>query len=80
MAAPPDSRLWRSVSFEAQVPRHTFGQPVPVVFRIVWEHDGEEQFQTVVLGWTGRNVYVRVTDPRYRLSATWLDASDIQRR
>jgi hypothetical protein len=46
------------------VPEHTFRQPVPIVARIVWEQDGEEQFETVALGWTGRNVYVRVTDPR----------------
>jgi hypothetical protein len=57
-----------------------FYQPVPIVARIVWEQDGEEQFETVALGWTGRNVYVRVTDPRYRLSATWLDAADVTRR
>ena len=36
----------------ARVPEHTFGKSVPVVVRIVWEHDGEEQFDTVALGWT----------------------------
>ena len=41
-------------ALEAQVPRHTFGQPVPVVVRIVWEHDGEEHSETVALGWTGQ--------------------------
>jgi hypothetical protein len=38
----------------ARVPEHTFGQPVPITARIVWEQDGEEQVQTVALGWTGR--------------------------
>jgi hypothetical protein len=42
-------------ALEAQVPQHTFGQPVPVVVRIVWEPDGEDQFETVALGWTGRH-------------------------
>jgi hypothetical protein len=39
----------------ARVPEHTFGQPVPVVVRIVWEHDGEEHLETVTLGWTGQH-------------------------
>ena len=30
----------------AQMPEHTFGQPVPVVIRIVWEHDGEEHIDS----------------------------------
>ena len=42
-------------ALEAQVPQHTFGQPVPVVVRIVWEHDGEEHIETVALGWTGQH-------------------------
>ena len=41
----------------ARVPEHTFGQPVPVVVRIVWEHDGEEHIETVALGWTGQHAY-----------------------
>ena len=36
----------------ARMPEHTFGQPVPVVVRIVWEHDGEEQIETEALGWS----------------------------
>jgi hypothetical protein len=39
------------------------------------EQDGEEQFETVALGWTGRNVYVRVTDTRYHFTACWLPAT-----
>jgi hypothetical protein len=27
-----------------------------------------------------RNVYVRITDSRYRLRAVWLDAADVRRR
>jgi hypothetical protein len=53
---------------------------VPVVVRIMWEHDGEEPIDTVAMGWTGRNVYVRLPDPRYRFAAVWLDASDVKRR
>ena len=63
----------------ARVPEHTFGQPVPVVVRIVWEHDGEERVETVALGWTGQHAYIRLPDPRYRFTAVWLDASDVKR-
>jgi hypothetical protein len=48
--------------------------------RIVWEYDGEEQFETVALGWTGRDVYVRMPDRCYRFTAVWLDAADVRRR
>ena len=48
--------------------------------RIVWECDGEEQFETVALGWTGRDVYVRMPDRRYRFTSVWLDAADVTRR
>jgi hypothetical protein len=44
-------------------PEHTFGQPVPIA-RVVWEDDGEEYVDTVALGWTGCNVYVRMVGPR----------------
>jgi hypothetical protein len=64
----------------AREPEHTFGQPVPVVARIVWEHDGEERIETVALGWTASDVYVRMPDRRYNRTAVWLDASDVKRR
>ena len=38
----------------AREPEHTFHQPVPIVARIVWEHDCEEQIETVALGWSGQ--------------------------
>ena len=41
-------------ALEAQMPEHTVRKPVPVVARIVWEHDGEEQLETVALGWSGQ--------------------------
>jgi hypothetical protein len=53
---------------------------VPIVARIVWADDGEGHLDTVALGWTGRNVYVRVSDTRYQLRAVWLDAADVRRR
>ena len=34
----------------ARMPEHTFKTPVPVVVRIVWEHDGEEHIETIALG------------------------------
>ena len=50
-------------------PEHTFHEPVPITARIVWEQDGEEHIETVALGWTGRDVYVRMSDTRYQLRA-----------
>ena len=67
-------------ALEAQRPRHTFGQPVPVVARIVWTADGEEHIETATLGWTGQHAYIRLPDPRYRFTAVWLDATDVTRR
>jgi hypothetical protein len=66
-------------ALEAQVPEHTFGQPVPVVVRIVWQHDGEEHIETVALGLTGPHANIRLPDPRYRFTAVWLDATDVKR-
>jgi hypothetical protein len=48
----------------ARGPEHTFDRPVPIVARVVWAQDGEEHIETVALGWTGRHVYVRLTDRR----------------
>ena len=52
---------------------------MPIAARIVWADDGEEHIDTVALGWTGRDVYVRKTDTRYRLRVVWLDAADVTR-
>jgi hypothetical protein len=64
----------------ARVPDRTFNPPVPIVARIVWADDGEEHLETEALGWTGRNVYVRMPDRRYNRTAVWLDAADVRRR
>jgi hypothetical protein len=66
-------------ALEAQMPQHTFGQPVPVVARIVWEHDGEERIETVALGGSNGDTYVRLPDRRWRFTSVWLDASDVRR-
>ncbi len=52
---------------------------MPIVTRILWEHDGEEHIDIVAFGWTGRNVYVRMPDTRYQFTACWLDANDVRR-
>jgi hypothetical protein len=64
----------------ARVPQHTLSPPMPIVARVVWEVDGEEHVDTVVLGWTGQAVYVRLADPRCRTNAIWLDGCDVKRR
>jgi hypothetical protein len=67
---------------EPREPEHNFNQPVPIVARVVWADDGEEYLNsdTVALGWTGRHMYVRMTDTRFRLRAVWLDVADVTRR
>jgi hypothetical protein len=61
----------------ARQPEHTFNQPVPITARIMWEETGEEFIDTVALGWTSRDVCVRMPDTRYRLTSVWLDAADV---
>jgi hypothetical protein len=60
-------------------PEHTLDPPVPVTARIVWEDDGAEHRETEAALWSGRLVYVRVPDRRYRFTSVWLDASDVTR-
>jgi hypothetical protein len=62
------------------MPEHQLDPPMPVTARIVWADDGEEWFETEAAGWTGRHVYVRMPDRRYRFTSVWLDASDVKRR
>jgi hypothetical protein len=35
-----------------------------IVARILWDRDGEEWIETEALGWTGREMYLRMSDPR----------------
>jgi hypothetical protein len=77
MAHSPGQRILNDTG--ARVPEHRLDRPVPVVVRVVWEHDGEEHVETEALGWTGQNVYLRLPDPRCRFTAVWLDASDLKR-
>jgi hypothetical protein len=65
---------------EAKQPRHRLEPPVSIRARILWDRDGEEWIETEALGWTGHEVYLRMSDPRYRLRAVWLDAADVRRR
>jgi hypothetical protein len=64
----------------AKEPRRRLEPPVPIRARIPWDRDGEEWIETVALGWTGQEVYLRMSDPRYQFRAVWLDAADVRRR
>ncbi|MBD0292194.1 MAG: hypothetical protein ICV70_01295 [Jiangellaceae bacterium] len=64
----------------AKVPRHPLTRLIPILARILWDRDGGERMDTVVLGWTRREVYLRMSDRRYNFAACWLDAADVQRR
>lgn len=46
----------------------------------MWDWEGEEWIETEALGSTRNEVYVRMSDTRYRLRAVWLDAADVTRR
>jgi hypothetical protein len=76
----PVNRPGDPESTGAREPEHTFRNPVPIVARIVWADDGAEHVDTVALGWTGREVYVRLPDRRYQFTAVWLAAADVTRR
>jgi hypothetical protein len=65
---------------DARMPEHTFKTLVPVVARIVWERDGEEQLETEALGWLDQNVCLRLPDPRHRFTAVWLNSADARWR
>jgi hypothetical protein len=64
----------------AREPEHALDPPVPIVARIVWEHEGEQHIETIALGRTCRDVYVRIPHPRYQFTAVWLNAADVKRR
>jgi hypothetical protein len=64
----------------AREPEHRLDPPLRITARIVWAQDGEEHIETLALGWTGREVYVRMQDRRYQFRAVWLDAADVSRR
>ena len=45
-------------AIKAAAPKATTAMARQSLARIVWEQDGEEQFQTVSLEWIGRDLYV----------------------
>jgi hypothetical protein len=53
-AAPTDGRLvaWPAhpQRHRAREPEHALDPPVPIVARIVWEHEGEQHIETIALG------------------------------
>ena len=64
----------------ARVTTHRLEPPVPIAASIVWEHDGEERIETVALGWSNGDAYVRLIDSQRRFTAIWLGAEDVTRR
>jgi hypothetical protein len=62
------------------VPAENVAEPIPVIAWVVWEDDGEEFIETEAAGWSGKLVYIRVPDARYRLTSVWLNAADVTRR
>lgn len=64
-------------------PRHLQREdraPIPVVARIVWEHDGEDRVRTRAIDWVGRDVLVEIGDRRWQTKGVWVDAGDVRRR
>ena len=64
----------------AQMQENRLDPPVPITARIAWADGGVENVDTVALGWTGRDVHVRLPDRRYHFTAVSLEASDVMRR
>jgi hypothetical protein len=79
-----DRARWQTISNELLVPDAAVQKvapvPVPVQARIAWERDGIEVVDTVVIGWTSREVLVQLLDPRRRTHGVWVSAGDVRRR
>jgi hypothetical protein len=58
---------------DAREPEHVLDPPVPITARIVWADDGEEHIDTVALGWTGRDLYVRLPGSQRSLASGGVD-------
>ncbi|PYF98325.1 hypothetical protein SAMN05216184_11269 [Georgenia satyanarayanai] len=75
---------WQPVRNERPIPHRraqvSSGVPVPVTARVVWEHDGVEEIDTVVWAWTSRSVLVELHDVRRQTIGLWLPARDVRRR
>lgn len=53
--------------------------PIPAMARVVWEHDGQEILDVLVIGWTSHLVWIQVRDPRSRFVGVWLPPRDVRR-
>ncbi|MEP7765137.1 hypothetical protein [Sanguibacter sp. 25GB23B1] len=47
---------------------------------MLWEIDGQENLDALVIEWTSRLVSVQVRDPRSRFVGVWLPPRDVRRR
>lgn len=66
-----------------EVPARFTDAPWPgieVRARLVWADSGEQWIDTTATAWTRTTVLVDVADPRWRLNAAWLPATDVARR
>lgn len=54
--------------------------PIPARARVVWETDGQEILDVLVIGWTSRLIWIQLRDPRSRFVGVWLPARDVRRR
>ena len=54
--------------------------PIPLRARIDWARDGVEHRDTLMLGRTARAVRIELRDPRWRIAAMRVPASDVERR
>lgn len=53
---------------------------IPVLVRVVWEHDGEQWLIASAVDWVGRDVLVWFDrELRLRTRGVWLDAADVKR-
>ncbi|MEV6413825.1 hypothetical protein [Kribbella sp. NPDC051718] len=90
MARHPDSSpqdFWQAVLNEhwppAAVARSLRDVPsdrqIPVVARVVYKDDGEQQLAGVAVRWTQQHVCVRIGDRRLATGLVWLAPADVWR-
>jgi len=79
-----DVDRWQRILNVQPIPprRSQVGCHVPVVARLVWEHDGEQWIETTADAWTRQPdfVHVELADARYRFRGVWLSPKDVGRR
>lgn len=55
-------------------------EPIPVIVRVHWEHDGEEHLPGLATRWDPHHVYVELDDRRLAITGIWVAPDQIVQR